>query len=103
MRHTRFRNAESMSSWVNSREFPGREARVRVNMRASVQVTPERSVIARIVDLSRNGFRLISEEPLQTGQLVELSNRKDASLGEIRWVDGLEAGGVFSEPPRITE
>lgn len=76
MTRFRVRDVTSMPAWLSSREFPGREPRVRVNMCASVQVTPERSVIAQIVDLSRSGFRLISEEPLQTGQLVELSNRK---------------------------
>ena len=95
-------NVGSRPAW-DSQGFPGREPRVLVSMQASVQLTSERSVNARLVDLSRAGFRLISEEPLQTGQLVELSNRKDASLGEIRWVDGLEAGGLFADHPRITE
>lgn len=100
---SRFRNAEAMPKWVSSREFPAREHRVRVNMRASLQLTAERSIVVRIVNLSRAGFRLVSEEPLHTGQLVELSSRKDASIGEIRWVEGLEAGGLFTERPRITE
>ena len=72
-------------------------------MRASVQVSAEKNVLAHIVDLSREGFRLISDEPLRTGQVVELSTGKDAVLGEIRWTSGLEAGGLFSERPRITD
>lgn len=103
MMRSRVRNAETMPVWVNSREFPGREHRVRVNMRASIQVTAERSVVVQIVNLSRGGFGLVSEEPLQAGQLVELSSLKDASSAEIRWVHGLGAGGLFTDRPRITE
>ena len=88
---------------AKSIEVSVREPRVRVSMRASVQVSAELSVAVQIVDLSRLGFGLISEEPLQAGQVIELSNRKDASIGKIRWVRGLKAGGSFTELPRITE
>jgi len=103
MKPPRARSADKMLARVNANEIPAREPRVRVSMRASVQVSADRSVAAHLVDLSRLGFRLISDEPLKTGHSVELSNRKDASLGEIRWVRGLEAGGQFTDLPRITE
>lgn len=103
MTFSRVRNVESMSVFLNSRELPGREPRVQVNMRASVQVSSERSVAAQILDLSRGGFRILTVEPLQTGQLVELSSGKDASIGQIRRIDGLEAGGVFVNHPPIVD
>lgn len=94
-------NTLDIADWIASRGFPGREPRVHVNMPASVQVATDRSVTARIIDLSLNGFRLTSQEPLEVGQLVELASFKDAVQGQIRWVDGLDAGGVFTEPTRI--
>jgi PilZ domain len=92
-----------MPKRVSRCKFPIREPRIRVNISSSVQVTAELSVVAQIVNLSQSGFRLISEEPLQAGQLIELSHRKDASIGVIRWVASLEAGGQFSDGPQITD
>jgi hypothetical protein len=91
-----------MADWVSAREFPSREQRVNVNMPASVEVSSGRTVLARIVDLSANGFRLVSEEPLQPGQRVEVASRKNASEGRICWVNGSEAGGVFLDRPLLS-
>jgi hypothetical protein len=96
---SRKRNACTMASWVGAREASARERRVRVAMPAPIQVAAERTVEARIADLSLNGFRVVSDEPLQVGQSIKLHGRKDRGQGEIRWVDGLEAGGVFHRRP----
>ncbi len=95
MTQSRVRNAQSLSAGLKSTPWPARDARVRVSMRASVQLTAERCISAQVLELSREGFRVIAKEPLQSGQRVELLTGKEASFGEIRWVDGLEAGGVF--------
>lgn len=98
----RKRGPSAIKEAVGLREFPGRQRRVHVNMPASVQVTADRALKVRIVDLSASGFRLVSEEPLVPRQLVEVQFCKDAGQAEIRWVNGLEAGGVFIDRPPIT-
>lgn len=78
-----------------------RERRVLVSLAAIVQVSADRTAHARIVDLSATGFRLLCDEPLRPGQLVEVQTGKDAELGTIKWVCGAEAGGVFASRARL--
>ena len=49
-----------------------------------------------ILDISRGGFRLQTEENLKNGELVTLCVEHGEKLpAQIRWVLGKEAGGVF--------
>lgn len=91
----------NMAKWMPVRQHPGRETRARVKLAASIQVSGERNIRGQILDLSKSGFRLTASEPLLVGQLVEISRGNEASVGQIRWVDNLEAGGVFIDPLRV--
>lgn len=55
-------------------------------------------VPAQVVNLSADGFRLLSSNPLQVGWEVTLEAGKfDPVKAVICWASGLEAGGVFAE------
>lgn len=54
---------------------------------------------AQLVNLSADGFRLRSADPLQVGWEVTLEAGKYEQVkAVICWACGLEAGGVFAEP-----
>jgi hypothetical protein len=54
---------------------------------------------AQIVNLSSDGFRLQSKDPLQAGWIVTLEAAKQFPVKAlICWACGLDAGGVFAEP-----
>ena len=54
---------------------------------------------AQIVNLSSDGFRLQTANPLQVGWEVTLEAAKQFPVkAVICWACGLEAGGVFEEP-----
>jgi hypothetical protein len=99
----RKRNASAMTELVGATEFPSREQRVHVNIPAAVRVAAERTVTARIVDLSVDGFRLVSDEALELGQQVEVASRKAVSGGRICWVNGNQAGGIFADRPETLD
>ncbi|MFL6720444.1 MAG: PilZ domain-containing protein [Sphingomonas sp.] len=53
---------------------------------------------AEMVNLSSDGFRLRSENPLQVGWVVTLeAGSHDPVKALICWACGLESGGVFAE------
>lgn len=53
---------------------------------------------AEIINLSSDGFRLRSQDPLQVGWVVTLEAAKQFPVKAlICWACGLEAGGVFAE------
>lgn len=53
---------------------------------------------AQIVNLSSDGFRLRSENPLQVGWVVTLEAAKHFPVKAlICWACGQESGGVFAE------
>lgn len=55
-----------------------------------------------IVNLSGSGFRLRSSKPLEVGWVVGLKVEKMPPIkAVVRWVHGIEAGGVFLEPPAL--
>ena len=95
MLELRKRNVHALPQSISAREFPSRERRIKVSVPAWIQVALDRRAEATIVDLSANGFRLVSDELLTVGQIVSVLNRSDAVRGEIRWVAGREAGGTF--------
>lgn len=54
---------------------------------------------AQIVNLSSDGFRLRSENPLEVGWVVTLEAAKQFPVKAlICWACGQEAGGVFADP-----
>ena len=54
-------------------------------------------VMGTLLDLSSGGFRIKTEELLQVGERVRLNmDGEEPMAGEIRWVTGFIAGGVFS-------
>jgi hypothetical protein len=54
-----------------------------------------------LLDLSADGFRIESAESFEVGEQVRIRCGKDEPLaGQIRWVAGRQAGGVFLAPPR---
>ena len=54
---------------------------------------------AQVVNLSADGFRLHSANPLQAGWEVTLhAGKYDSVKAVICWACGLDAGGVFEEP-----
>ena len=70
----------------------GAEFPVRVHTQAG-------DIDAQIVNLSSDGFRLRSENPLQVGWVVTLEAAKQFPVKAlICWACGTEAGGVFAEP-----
>jgi hypothetical protein len=54
---------------------------------------------AQVVNLSSDGFRLRSQDPLQVGWVVTLEAAKQFPVKAlICWACGHEAGGVFADP-----
>ncbi len=92
----RNRSPETMAAWVRERECR-REPRVRVSMFVLVEVAPDHRIAGEILDLSRHGFRLRSVETLEGYESVRLVTRQGAFDGLLRWVNGLEAGGAFTD------
>ena len=56
-------------------------------------------VDAQMINLSSDGFRLRSHDPLQAGVVVTLEAvGHDPVKALICWACGLDAGGVFADP-----
>jgi len=83
---------------LEGREWHPRE--VRLDTDCDVRVQCESGAIeAHLVNLSSDGFRLHSENPLQAGWVVTLEAAgHDPVKALICWACGREAGGVFAEP-----
>ena len=77
--------------------FP-RDPRVEAEFPVRVH-TQAGDIDAQIVNLSSDGFRLRSENPLQVGWVVTLEAAKQFPVKAlICWACGTEAGGVFADP-----
>jgi len=83
---------------LEGRELHPRDPRVDAEF--DVHVHCEAGEIeAQIVNLSSDGFRLLSANPLQAGWEVTLRAAKDFPVKAlICWACGHDAGGVFAEP-----
>jgi hypothetical protein len=83
---------------LEGQEWLPRDTRVDVGY--DVRVHCEAGEIpAQLINLSSDGFRLHSTDPLQVGWEVTLkANRYDSVKAVICWASGLDAGGVFAEP-----
>ncbi len=79
-------------------EWPPRETRIDVDYDVRVH-TDAGAVEAQMLNLSADGFRLRTANPLQVGWEVTLEAGKyDPVKAVICWACGLESGGVFQEP-----
>lgn len=79
-------------------EWLPREPRVEIDF--DVRVHCETGLIdAQILNLSADGFRLHSAQPITAGSEVTLeASRQFPVKALICWASGLESGGVFAEP-----
>lgn len=76
-----------------------RPARIRVEMDATLIASDGVESPVTLLDLSSAGFRLGNvRDPLEPGDKVQLLMRQERATGEIRWVLGEEAGGIFLTP-----
>jgi hypothetical protein len=83
---------------LEGQEALPRETRVDANVDVRVHCAAG-EIDAQIVNLSSDGFRLRSSNPLEVGWVVTLESRKtDPVNAVICWACGLDAGGVFAEP-----
>ena len=79
-------------------EWPSRDPRVEVDFDVRVHCETG-EVDAQIVNLSSDGFRLHSRNPLEVGWEVTLEAAKQFPVKAlICWACGNESGGVFAEP-----
>jgi len=75
-----------------------REPRIEVGYDVRVHCSTG-EVEAEMINLSSDGFRLRSHNPLQPGVIVTLEAAgHDPVKALICWACGLDAGGVFAEP-----
>jgi hypothetical protein len=83
---------------LEGQEWPPRDPRVDVDYDVHVH-TEIGEIEAQIINLSSDGFRLHSANPLQVGWEVTLEAAKHFPVKAlICWACGHDAGGVFEEP-----
>ena len=79
-------------------EWPSRDPRVEVDFDVRVHCDGG-EIDAQIINLSSDGFRLHSRNPLEVGWEVTLEAAKQFPVKAlICWACGNESGGVFAEP-----
>jgi hypothetical protein len=79
-------------------EWPPRDPRVEVDFDVRVRCDAG-DIDAQIVNLSSDGFRLLSANPLEVGWEVTLEAARQFPVKAlICWACGNESGGVFAEP-----
>lgn len=77
-----------------------RATRILLNAPISIDLEDGSRVMATLLDLSSGGFRVRSEELLQVGENVTLTmDGEEPMPGEIKWVTGFVAGGLFLVGP----
>ena len=74
---------------------PQRARRIPVSMDGMLIASDGVESKVRVTDLSSDGFRLELTDELIDGEQVQLRLGRETIRGEIRWVRGKEAGGVF--------
>jgi hypothetical protein len=83
---------------LEGQEWLPRDPRIDVDYDVRVRCDAG-EIPAQVVNLSADGFRLLSSNPLQVGWEVTLEAGKfDPVKAVICWACGFEAGGVFAEP-----
>ena len=79
-------------------EWPPRDTRVEVGYDVHVHCDAG-EIPAQLVNLSSDGFRLHTADPLEVGWEVTIkAPRHESVKALICWACGLDAGGVFAEP-----
>ena len=79
-------------------EWPSRDPRVEVDFDVRVHCDAG-EIGAQIINLSSDGFRLHSANPLEVGWEVTLEAARQFPVKAlICWACGNESGGVFAEP-----
>lgn len=82
---------------LEGRELTARDVRTETHHFVRVHC-PEGEIDATVLNVSSEGFRLHSSNPLQPGWVVTLdSYDQDPVKALICWACGLDAGGVFAE------
>jgi hypothetical protein len=82
---------------AGGRERVARARRVKVSMGVGLELR-EGSIVKAVIDnLSKDGFGLRSGAVLHSGQRLTMHLPRATLACEIRWIDGLQAGGVFAE------
>ena len=83
---------------LTGEEWPSRDPRVEVDFDVRVHCDAG-EIGAQIINLSSDGFRLHSANPLEVGWEVTLEAAKQFPVKAlICWASGNESGGVFAEP-----
>lgn len=83
---------------LEGRELLPRDPRVDAEFDVRVRWT-DGEAEAQILNVSADGFRLRTMDPLQVGREVVLEAGKyDPVRAIICWASGHDAGGVFAEP-----
>jgi hypothetical protein len=83
---------------------PARPARITARIEAVLIDSDGGRLGVVVTDLSASGFGLETTETLVVGERIGLDvSRYGVFKGQIRWVRGLTAGGVFLEPVQLSE
>jgi hypothetical protein len=83
---------------LEGHELLPRDPRVEVGFAVRVHCAAG-EIGAEILNMSSDGFRLRTENPLQVGWVVTLEAAKQFPVKAlICWACGQDAGGVFAEP-----
>ncbi|HET7605503.1 MAG TPA: PilZ domain-containing protein [Sphingomicrobium sp.] len=82
---------------LEGRELLPRSTRIDVGWPVVLEC-PAGKVRAEVLNVSARGFRLRTARALEAGWEVAIRFARDAPVaGLIQWVEGRDAGGVFSE------
>jgi hypothetical protein len=77
-----------------------RATRILLNAPIGVEMDDGSHVQATLLDLSSGGFRVRSDELLCVGEKVTLRmDGEEPMPGQIKWVTGFVAGGIFLVGP----
>ena len=77
-----------------------RSTRNLLNAPIGVDMEDGSRVSATLLDLSGGGFRLRSDELLSVGERITLRmDGEEPMPGEVKWVTGFVAGGIFLVGP----
>ena len=77
-----------------------RSTRILLNAPIGVDMEDGSRVSATLLDLSGGGFRLRSDELLSVGERITLRMEGEEPMpGEVKWVTGFVAGGIFLVGP----
>lgn len=88
----------NMETRLEGHEWLPRHGRIDVGYDVIVHCR-DGAIRAQVLNISNLGFRIKSRKPLEVGWAVVLEMPRATPVkAVIRWVAGLDAGGVFAEP-----